>query len=138
MHYSTGSHCVFYHRYHIVWSTKYRYKVLAGEIRLRVRDVCRQVCVQQGVEIIHGVLSSDHVHMFVSVPPKLAISDLVRLMKGRSSHKVQREFPQLKKRYWCRRFWGRGYFSTTKGAITEDIVLQYLEKHIANPTSVSR
>lgn len=48
---------------------------------------------------IRGVLSADHVHMFVSVPPKLAVSDLVRLMKGRSSHKVQREFPQLKKRY---------------------------------------
>ena len=83
-------------------------------------------------------LSSDHVHMFVSVPPKLAISDLMRLMKGRSSHKVQREFPHLKKRYWGRHFWGRGYFSTTNGAITEDIVLQYLEQHIANPTDASR
>jgi putative transposase len=66
------------------------------------------------------------------------VSDLVRLMKGRSSHKVQREFPQLKKRYWGRRFWSRGYFSTTNGAITEDIVLQYLEQHIANPTGASR
>ncbi len=72
--------------------------------------------------------------MFVSGPPKLAISDLVRKMKGRSSHKVQREFPELRRRYWGRRFWGRGYFSTTNGAITEDIVLQYLEQHIADPT----
>jgi putative transposase len=63
---------------------------------------------------------------------------IAQLMKGRSSHKVQREFPQLKKRYWGRRFWGRGYFSTTNGAITEDIVLQYLEQHIANPTGASR
>ncbi len=74
--------------------------------------------------IIKGMLSSDHVHLFVSVPPKLAISDPVRLLKGRSSHKVQREFPQIKKRYWGRYSWGRGYFSTTNGAITEDIVLQ--------------
>jgi putative transposase len=66
--------------------------------------------------------------MFVSVPPKLAVSDLMRLMKGRSSHKVQREFPQLKKRSWGCHFWGRGYFSTTNGAITEDIVLEYLER----------
>jgi putative transposase len=99
MQYSTGKHCVFYHRYHLVWSTKYRFKVLQGDIQLRVRDICRQVCAQNGVDIIHGVLSSNHVHMFVSVPPKLAISDLMRLMKGRSSHKVQREFPALKKRY---------------------------------------
>ena len=138
MQYETGKHCVFDPRYRLVWSTKYRYKVLAGSVRLRVRDIVRQVCNERGVDIIQGVLSSDHVHMFVSVPPKLAISDLVRLMKGRCSHKVQREFPHLKKRYWGRHFWGRGYFSTTNGAITEDIVLQYLENHIQNPTDASR
>jgi len=121
MQYNTGKHCVFYHRYHLVWSTKYRYKILQGNVRLRVRDIIRQVCAENGVEIIRGVLSADHVHMFVSVPPKLAISDLMRKMKGRSSHKVQREFPILKKRYWGRRFWGRGYFSTTNGAITEEV-----------------
>ena len=126
MHYSTGKHCVFYHRYHIVWSTKYRYNVLTGALRLRVRDICRQVCQENEVDILRGVLSSDHVHMFVSVPPKLAISDLVRKMKGRSSHKVQREFPAIRKRYWGCRFWGRGYFSTTNGAITQDIVLVWL------------
>jgi putative transposase len=66
--------------------------------------------------------------MFVSVPSKLAVSHLMRLMKGRSSHKVQREFPQLKKRYWGCHFWGRGDFSTTNDTLTEDIVLQYLER----------
>ncbi len=116
----------------------YRYQVLTGELRLRVRDIIRQVCRENGVDILRGVLSRDHVHVFVSVPPKLAISDLVRKMKGRSSHKIQREFPGIRKRYWGRRFWGRGYFSTTNGAITEDIVLQYLEKHIEHPTGVSR
>jgi len=138
MQYDTGKHCVYYHRYHLVWSTKYRYKVLQGDIRLRVRDILRQVCAQNGVEIIKGVLSADHVHMFVSIPPKLAVSDLMRLMKGRSSLLVQRQFPQLKKRYWGKRFWGRGYFSTTNGAITQDVVLQYLENHIKNPTDASR
>ncbi|EEE35191.1 hypothetical protein RKLH11_3867 [Rhodobacteraceae bacterium KLH11] len=112
--------------------------MLTGQVRLRVRDICRQVCRENEVDILRGVLSSDHVHMFVSVPPKIAISDLVRRMKGRSSHKVQREFPELRRRFWGRRFWGRGYFSTTNGAITEDIVLRYLEQHIANPTCASR
>ena len=83
MQYDTGKHCVFYHRYHLVWSTKYRFKVLRGQIRLRVRDICRQVCRENEVDILRGVLPSDHVHMFVSVPPKLAISDLVRKMKGK-------------------------------------------------------
>jgi putative transposase len=76
--------------------------------------------------------------MFVSVPPKLAISDLVRKMKGRSSHNVQREFPAIRKRYWGCRFRGGGYFSTTSGAISEDIVLQYLQQHIADPDGASR
>ena len=138
MQYDTGKHCVFYHRFHLVWSTKYRCKVLVGPVQLRVREICRQVCRENGVEIIRSVLSSDHVHMFVSIPPKLAVSDLMRKMKGRSSHKVQREFPHLKKRYWGRRFWGRGDFSTTAGAITEDVVLQYLENHIEHPTGASR
>ena len=138
MQYSSGKHCVYDHRYHIVWSTKYRFKVLHGQLRVRVRGICRQVCAQNGVEIIKGVLLTDQVHMFVSVPPKLAISDLVQRMKGRSSLNVQRELPQILKRYWGRHFWGRGYFSTTNGIITEGIVLKYLEQHIANPTDASR
>jgi len=138
MQYDKGKHCVFYHRYHLVWSTKYRYKVLRGEVQLRVREIVRQVCAENGVEVLKGVMSSDHVHIFVSIPPKLAVSDLMRKIKGRSAYKVFREFPKLKKRYWGCHFWGRGYFSTTNGAITEDVVLQYLERHIENPTGISR
>ena len=129
MKYDTGSHCVFDHRYHRIWSIKYRYKVLTGDIRLRVRDICRQVCHARGLDIIRGVLSSDCVQMFVSFPPKLAVSYLVRLMKGQSSHIVKRAFPQPRKH--CRT---RGHFSTT----SEDTLLHYLEQHIAHPTGTSR
>ena len=69
MIYSTGSHSRYYHRYHIVWVTKYRYKVLRGEMRERIRTLIRQTCNELGVHIEKGVLSTDHVHMFVSVPP---------------------------------------------------------------------
>ena len=122
----------------MVWITKYRYKALEDDVRLRIREIIRQVCAENRVEIIKGVLARDHVHMFVSIPPNLSVSDLVRKMKGRSSHKVQREFPKLKKRYWGRHLWGRGFFSTTNGAITEDIVLQYLEQHSDKSTGASR
>lgn len=138
MQYDKGKHSVYYHRYHIVWITKYRFKVLRGDVRRRVREIIRQVCAEQNVQIISGVLSVDHVHMFVSVPPNLSVSDFMRRVKGRSSFKVQREFPALKKRYWGRHFWGRGYFSSTAGAITDEIVLQYLEQHSEKPTDVSR
>jgi len=138
MQYDKGKHCTFHHRYHLIWVTKYRYKVLRGDIQLRVREIIRQVCAENRVEIVKGVLASDHVHMFVSIPPNLSISDFMRKAKGRSSHKVQREFPQLKKRYWGRHFWARGYFSTTNGAVTEQTVLQYLDQHSEKSTDASR
>ena len=115
--------------YHIVWVPKYRYKVLRGAIRERVREIARQVCKELGVEIVSGVLSNDHVHMFVGIPPHIAVSQFVQRVKGRSSCKIQQEFPELKKRYWGCHFWARGYFCTTSGNITDDTILEYLKLH---------
>ena len=127
MHYDKGKHTVFHHRYHLVWITKYRYPVLKGKIRLRVRELARQVCAELDVDIISGVLSADHIHVFVSIPPKLSVSYVMQRIKGRTSRKIQMEFPVLRKRYWGRRFWARdisvqqadlspmtSYFSTSK------------------------
>ena len=138
MAYDRGSHTVFHHRYHIVWITKYRYRVLRGELRERVRAIIRQVCAELGVTIVKGVLSTDHVHMFVSIPPQLAVSEVVRRVKGRSSRKIQQEFPAIRKRDWGRHFWARGYFCTTSGNVTDDVILQYIENHATEPIDVSR
>jgi REP element-mobilizing transposase RayT len=92
-----------------VWITKYRYKVLEGALRERIRTMTRQMCEDLGVQIVSGVLSREHVHMFVEIPPHIAVSDFVRRVKGRSSHRVHMEFPELRKRYWGRHFWTRGY-----------------------------
>ena len=137
MHYDKGRHTVYYHRYHIVWVTKYRYQVLQGKVRERARDIVRQTCNELGAKIIKGVLSRDHVHMFVSIPPKLSVSEFMKRVKGRSSWKLQNEFPEFKKRYWGQRFWARGYFCTTSGNVTDEVILQYIEQHI-KPTDVSR
>lgn len=125
MSYTSGSHTVFHHRYHIVWITKYRYKVLEGALRERIRTIIRQLCKELGVQIVSGVLSREHVHMFVEIPPHIAVSDFVRRVKGRSSHQVQMEFPDLRKRYWGRHFWARGYFSTTSGNIRSEVQRVY-------------
>ena len=138
MHYDKGKHTVFHHRYHIVWITKYRFRVLTGPIKLRVREIARQVCNELGVTIIKGVLSADHVHMFVSIPPHLAVSDVMRRIKGRTSRKIQMEFPDLRKKYWGRRFWARGYFCSTSGVVNDQTILQYIQKHAPNSTDVSR
>ena len=129
MSYPTSAHCKFHNRYHIVWITKYRYKVLNRAIRLRLRTLTRQICKNIGVRIIKGVLSNNHVHMFVEIPPKLSVSEVIRRIKGATSRKLQMEFPELKKKYWGRRFWAREYFCTTSGNVTNEIILQYIEKH---------
>ena len=108
---------------------KYRFKVLHGDVRLRVREIIRQVCAEMGVTIINGALSRDHVHLFVEIPPHVSVSDFVRRAKGRSSRKIQQEFEHIRKRYWGQRFWQRGYFSTTSGNITDDIIMRYLDRH---------
>jgi putative transposase len=130
MGYSKGCHTTFHHSYHIVWAPKYRFKVLHGEVRLRVREIIRQVCVEMGVTIINGALSRDHVHMFVEIPPHVWVSDFVRRAKGRSSRKIQEEFEHIRECYWGQRFWGRGNFSTTSGNITDEIIMGYLDRHI--------
>jgi putative transposase len=139
MVYRTGSHAKYYHRFHVVWVTKYRFKVLQGKMRERLREIIRQTCAEMRVQIVKGVLSTDHVHMFLSIPPHLALSTVMQRIKGRSSRRIQMEYPELRKRYWGRRFWARGSFSTTSGNVTDNIILQYLELNSdRKPTGVSR
>ena len=108
-------------------------------MRERICEIIGQACAAMGVHIVKGVLARDHVHMFISVPPQIALSKVMQRIKGRSSRRVQMEFPELRKRYWGRRFWARGYFSITSGNVTDDIILQYLEVHSKrDATGVSR
>ena len=127
--YSKTSHTVFYHRFHIVWITKYRYRVLQGDLRLRLREIIAQVSEEMGVRIINGVLSADHVHIFAEIPPQVSISEFVKIAKGRSSRKIQVEFPEIGKKYWGRHFWARGFFSSTSGNITDDMINEYINQH---------
>ena len=119
-------------RFHVVWVTRYRYKVLLGAMRERNREIIIQTCNEKGVHIVKGMLAHDHVHMFLSIPPKLSLSDVMQRIKGGSSRRIQMGFPELRKRYWGRPFWARGYFSTTSGNVTDDIIKQYLKLHCSN------
>ncbi|MEM6430085.1 MAG: IS200/IS605 family transposase, partial [Deinococcota bacterium] len=109
--YRRGSHTRLELEIHLVWCTKYRKKILKGDLAHRFRDLAREICSELNVEIIKGVVSGDHVHMLVSIPPQLAVSKLVQRIKGKSSYKLQREFKSLHKVYWGQRMWARGYFA---------------------------
>ena len=95
MEYRYGSHTVFNIEYHFVWVIKYRYKVLTDDIALRVSELVRQTCESFEIQIIKGVVSKDHVHIFVSAPPTMAPSVIMRRIKVRTSSKLFAEFPHL-------------------------------------------
>ena len=103
--------------------------MLQGDIALRVRELVRQTCERFEIRILRGVVSRDHVHILVSAPPNISPSDIMRRLKGRVSRKVFEEFPHVKKRYWGRQFWARGYFCVTSGELTKDMIKEYLEHH---------
>ncbi len=129
MRYRYGSHTVYDIEYHFVWVTKYRYKVLVGDIGLRVRELVRQTCEAFEIRILTGAVSKDHVHILVSAPPNIAPSEIMRRIKGRSARKLFEEFLAIKKRYWGQHFWARGYFCATVGKMTDEMVKEYLEHH---------
>ena len=97
MDYRYGSHTVFKIQYHFVYVTKYRYKVLIGDVGLKVRELIRQTCEAFEIEILKGVVSQDHVHILVSAPPNLAPGEIMRRIKERSAIKLFVSFPDLKK-----------------------------------------
>jgi putative transposase len=128
-----GNHTVTRLTVHLVWITKYRYHVLKGEIQKRCRELLIQVCDSEDVRILKGVVSKDHVHMHIEYPPSKTISDLVKGLKGRSSRLLQKEFPELGKRYWGKHMWGIGYGAWSAGNITDDLIQEYLEHHKDRP-----
>ena len=129
MEYRYGSHTVYNIQYHFFWVTKYRYQLLTGDVGERLRDLIRQTCEAFEIRILKGVVSKDHVHILVSAPPHMAPSEIMRRIKGRSANKLFEEFPKLKKRYWGRHFWARGYFCVSVGDMTEEMIKNYLEHH---------
>ena len=107
--------------------TKYRYKVLGGNISKRLRELIRQGCEARNISIVQGSIGKDHVHLLISCPPSLAPSKIVQYLKGRASRLIQEEFSELKKRYWGQHLWGRGYFCATVGSVTEETTRKYIE-----------
>ena len=125
--YRKGGHTQYDLKIHLVWTTKYRYKLLRGAIGYRLRELIRQGCEARNIRIVDGNVRSDHVHLLLSIPPSMSVSQVAQYLKGRSSHLLQDEFPQLKKRYWGQHMWGRGYFCASVGNVTEDMIKAYIE-----------
>lgn len=122
-----GSHTQYDIEYHMVWTTKYRYKVLQGKVAERCREIVRQICEQNGITIIRGNVGREHVHILISCPPTISPAEIAKKLKGRSSRLLQSEYKDLSKRYWGQHMWANGYFCRTVGLVTEEIIKEYIE-----------
>ena len=125
--YRKSSHATYDLKYHIVWISKYRKVVFAGEKSERLRELIRMVCVKNEVEILAGHISKDHVHLLVSAPPHLSVSKLIQYIKGYTSRKLLQEYRDLNKEFWGQHLWARGYFVASSGNVTDEVILEYIK-----------
>ena len=124
--YRKTSHSVYDLKVHLVWITKYRKPILFGNVATRLRDLVREICKSLDVEILKGHVSKDHVHLFVSIPPYLSVSDLVKRVKGKTSWKLMSENRKLSRQFWGRHLWARGYFAASSGNVTDEVIMEYI------------
>ena len=126
--YRHGSHSVYQCHYHFVFIPKYRKPVLVGEVGKRLRDLIREICKSNDIDILKGHIRPDHVHLLLSVPPTLSPSRVMNAIKGKSSVRLMRDFRALNRTFWGRHLWARGYFVATSGNVTDEVVSKYIEE----------
>ena len=125
--YKKLSHVVFKCDYHIVWVPKYRFRVMTGVVKELIEQDIKLLCEWKACEIEEMNVQQDHVHLIVSIPPRISISEFMGIIKGKLAIKLFKSYPQLKKKpYWGNHFWARGYFVNTIG-INEDMIKRYVK-----------
>lgn len=112
---------------HLVWTPKYRKRVLIGEVAVRVRQLIRNIAMEHELQILSGKVAPDHIHIFISYRTDQAISKIVQYLKEASSRILLQEFAHLRKQFWGRHFWARGYCAISSGNITDEIIQEYIE-----------
>ena len=131
--YRLGAHTKFDLKIHVVWIPKYRKRVITGEVAIRVRDLLRQIAMEHELQIISGKVARDHVHIFLSYRPHQDVSTIMQWLKGISSRVLLQEFPHLRKQFWGKHLWARGYLAVSSGTITDEMVQQYIEEQEGEP-----
>lgn len=127
--YTHGRTCVYNLNYHIIWCTKYRRKVLSPKICERLYVLLREIGEEKGFTVVEArVGEEDHVHCFVSAPPKLSVTDIARWLKGISGRHLLMEFPQIRQKLWKGHLWNGSYLAESIGSTSEENILRYIER----------
>ena len=131
--YQVGAHTKHDLKVHLVWIPKYRKKVLTGQVALRVRDLIRQIAMEHEITILSGKVASDHIHVLVVYRPHVDVSRIVPWLKGISSRILLQEFAHLRRQFWGRHLWARGYLAVSTGNLTDEMVRDYIEQQEGEP-----
>ena len=134
---SSLSHTRWNCKYHIVFAPKYRRKVFYEEKRMEIGAILRELCRWKGVEIIEGEVCPDHVHMLISIPPKMSVSGFMGFLKGKSSLMIYQRWGNMKFKYRNRQFWCRGYYVDTVGKNTKAIK-EYIATQLKQDKEISQ
>ena len=124
-------------KYHIVFSPKYRRKVIYNQIRKDIGQIMQELCKYKGVEIIEGHMMPDHIHMLLSIPPKYSISSVMGYLKGKSALMIFERHANLKYKYGNRHFWCEGYYVSTVG-LNEETIKKYIAEQEQRDQAVDR
>ena len=128
MRYHSTNKTVYSAKYHLIWCPKYRRRVLVGGVDARLKAIIAEVGAEVGAEVIEIEVMPDHVHLLAELPPTVPLSELVRLLKGRSSRLLRMEFPRLRH---LPVLWRRSWFVSTVGGAPLEVVRRYVENHKA-------
>ena len=124
------SHAVYDTKYHLVWAPKYRKWILKGDIRKRVREIFVEISKSHEFDIDTLEVSEEHVHIFLSFPPRYSVSRVVGMMKSISASVIFKEYPMVKQELWGGEFWEDGYFVRTVGdKVTAEVIRKYIKYH---------
>jgi putative transposase len=133
-----AAHTVYALRYHFVFITKYRKPVLRGDVGAEVRDLIREICRSNDIEILQGHVRPDHVHLLLSAPPHLSPSRVMQAIKGKTSHHLLQDHRRLRAEFRGRHLWARGDFVASSGNVTDEVIAQYIQLQGAEPQDEDR
>lgn len=120
--------CVYQTAYHVVWCPKYRRSVLKGEVAVVLSAILEEICQENAWPILTMEIQPDHIHLFVSIPPAVAVSDAVKRLKGTSARKLFLSFPELKQQLWDGHLWSPSYYVGTAGNVSVETIRHYIER----------